>query len=169
MRMALRFQDRFCASIDKALSEKGFIKADGERIRSVLSESNHRGAPVVYPDEDIYIRNRDKSEPLFAVFVGRSRNNDSVAVLASNPREDVSGASLTRQGQYLKKTVTKKSGPPEKSAEDLAFALYSLSELKRSFRMQVHFHARTMLDNSLAHDDGWSAMGSIIRRALPPR
>jgi len=166
MQTALRFQDRFCASIDRALSEKGFVKADGERIRSVLAESAYRGPPIVYPGERIYIRFRDDSKPLFAVFVGRSRNSDSVTVLASNPREDISGASLSRQEQYLRKTVTKKSGPPERTAEGTASSLSRLSELKRSFRMQVHFHARNMLDNQLAHDDGWSAMGSIIRRAL---
>jgi len=163
---ALRFQDRFSIAIDRALSEKGFIKADGDRIRSVLYESNYRGPPIVYPGEDIYIRSRDDSKPIFVVFVGRSRDNDSVMVLASDPREDESGTSLSRQQQYFRKIFTKKSGPHERAAEDTATALLALSEMKRSFRMQVHFHAREMLDNQLAHDDGWSMMGSIIRRAL---
>jgi len=170
MQRALRYQDRFCGALDKSLSGKGFSKADGARIRSILDQNAYRGPPIVYPDEEIYIRNREIPQPLFSVFVKRNRSADAVTILTSNPREDAAGSGLPQSKQYVKCIFSEKSHPgasPELVADSISDFLSALSCLKRSFRMQVHFHARNMLnENKLAHDDGWSTMSAIIRRGL---
>ena len=164
---AQRYQDRFISSLDHSLSAKGFSKADGKGIASVLAEKGYKGQPLVYPNEEIYIKNRGDLRPIFAVFVKRDLGDDSVTVLSSDPSEGVAGAALGPQAQYLRRSFSSSnSSDAEGTAHALSSALSSLSDRKGLHRMQVHFHARKMLDGSLAHDDGWSAMDSVIRRAL---
>ena len=167
--VSLKFQDRLAAGLHSALDDRGFAKADEGRIKRVLCVRNNRGwkgQPLTYDNESIYILNRDNGKPNFSVFITKNAHRDSVTVLASNPREDEQGSHLPRAYQYYKRTFSSKSGDPLKTAHTIAEDLTALASLKKTHRMQVHFHSGRMLDGSSPHDDGVSDIASSIRRAL---
>jgi hypothetical protein len=163
-RMAALFQDRLVRELEAKFSERGFIKTNTARILSVMEEKGYRGQPLVYPNESIFALNLNNARPLFFVFVKKEERGDSVTVLASNPREDSSGSGLSRERQYFRRTYS--SGTPEKVAQAVISEISELAQHKKLHRMQAHFHARQMLDGTVAFDDGYSNMADIIRRAI---
>jgi hypothetical protein len=161
----LRFRDRFHNELSSALTQNGFLRVNKERIFSVLKRLRPEWL-LIYPNEDFFVLNANNAKPIFVVIVKKDEKSDSVTLLTSNPREDSGATGLSQKEQYIKMRIKEKPVPPENLAELIVKELLNLAALKKSLRAQIHFHSRFLLGGEIAHDDGYSHIVSIARRAL---
>ncbi len=165
MAKLLRFQDKMYTALTEKLVARGFVHVNKDRILAELSRFKS-GQPLVYGNEEIFVLNRDNGRPIHVLFVKKNENKNTITVLTPNPRDDHIGSSLRVHEQYVKRTLHQGLGDPEKIAEEQVSQFEFLASLKHFPRAQIHFHSRFLLNREIAHDDGYSYIGDIVRRAL---
>lgn len=159
-----QFKDVLYDGLTDALTQSGFRRVDKDRINSLMAFSSVNQS-LIYPNEDFFVLNKDCGKPNFTVIIKKHERDNSLTVLATNPREDIVGSALPLSEQYFKRIYKQGYGTVGEIAEEVLREVEKLASLKKDLRAQIHFHSRILINGNLAHDDGYSNIVSAARRA----